>query len=231
MMTTVTKDELVPTAVARLRSAHTLLEIGPGIQPQTFIPAMVHVCVEPFTPYAETLSAAHPDYLVLNCTWEQALEVLLPGSVDTVILMDVIEHLEKADGRALLDATIPLARRQVVIHTPLGFLAQGEDEEKDAWGMNGVDWQIHRSGWLPEDFPGWDIVVCERFHLHDAYGRQLDPPPGAFFAILDRGEGHSPEPLNELVSSLVRQDQELRSSTSWRITRPVRWLGGLLGRG
>lgn len=214
-----------------MHRVHTVLEIGPGIQPQTLVSGVVHVCVEPYQPYAELLSQEHPDYTVLNCTWSQALRLLLPGSVDSVVLLDVIEHLEKDEGTRLLERTISLARSQVVVQTPLGFMPQGEDEVKDAWGMDGVDWQVHRSGWSPEDFPGWSILACEHFHFQDAYGRELERPHGAFFAILDKGVSPDTENHNVVLAALVSRIDAMEQSTSWRVTRPMRTLSRLLRRG
>ena len=60
------------------------------------------------------------------------------------------------------------------------------EEGVDPWGMGGVEWQKHRSGWMPDDFPttdGWSVVVCENFFLEDAYGRKLEEPIGAFWAV------------------------------------------------
>jgi len=225
------REDLVPAAAARLRRVHTVLDIGPGIRPQTLVPGMVHVCVEPYRPYAESLSREHPGCVVLNCTWGQAMKLLPPGSVDTVVMLDVIEHLEKDEGARLLEETVRLARSQVVVYTPLGFMRQGDNEVKDAWGMDGVDWQVHRSGWSPEDFPGWDILACEQYHLQDAYARQLEEPHGAFFAICDKGVTTDPATQNELLASLVLKNHAYEQSTSWRVTRPLRAMGRMLGRG
>ncbi len=187
------RDDFVPTAVRLLHNPiSTVLDIGPGIKPQWLVQAKTHVCVEPYREYAERLAREHPGFIILNCTWAEAVDLLPPDSVDTIVLMDVIEHLEKEEGTALLAATVALARGQVVVHTPLGFMPQGENEKKDAWGLDGTEWQIHRSGWLPEDFPGWEVVVCEQFHTHDAYGRRFDEPYGALFAVLNKGEGLDP---------------------------------------
>lgn len=229
------KEQLVPAVVARLRSVHSVLEIGPGIKPQRLVPALVHICVEPYRPYAEVLLREHPDYVVMNCSWDDALGLLPAGSVDSVVLTDVIEHLEKSEGRRLLDKTVTLARSQLVVQTPLGFLPQGENEIKDAWGMDGVDWQMHRSGWLPEDFPDWEILECEQFHFEDAYGRPLAHPHGAFFAILDKGPVDGPETQSQLVAALKAENLRIRleyeQSTSWRLTRPLRAMGRLVSRG
>lgn len=185
-------DKFITATSASLLPAHTVLDIGPGIRPQTLVECRVHICVEPFDEYVEILTREHPELVVLNCTWTEAVDLLGEGSVDTVVLMDVIEHLDKEEGRRLLDATVRIARSQVVIQTPLGFMEQGADEERDAWGLGGVDWQVHRCGWEPDEFPGWDIVTCEEFHTHDAYGRALDAPHGAFFAVLTKGAGLEP---------------------------------------
>lgn len=231
-MPSVPRDEFFPAARSRLRPVHTVLEIGPGIQPQTLMKPVIHVCIEPCDQYAERLSREHPSLVVLRCTWKQALDLLPPDSVDTVILMDVIEHLEKDEGRGLLDATVRLARSQLVVQTPLGFMAQGENEAKDAWGLDGIDWQVHRSGWLPEDFPGWEIILCEEFHEHDAYGRRLQVPHGAFFAIFDRGGVYGSPELNETIASLMRENRDMRNtyeqSMSWRVTSPMRWIASRL---
>ena len=60
-------------------------------------------------------------------------------SIDGVVALDLIEHLEKKDGLALLDAIERIARKRVVIFTPNGFLPQGEYDNNP--------WQVHKSGW------------------------------------------------------------------------------------
>lgn len=175
--------------VSAVRPARVLLDIGPGIQPQTLVACETHLCVEPYFEYSEILTREHPECTVISATWAEAIALLPTGSVDTVVLLDVIEHLEKDEGRRLLDATVALARSQVVVFTPLGFAPQGADEDTDAWGLGGTEWQIHRSGWLPEDFPEWNVLVCEKYRTTDAYGRSLDKPMGVLLAVLDVGTG------------------------------------------
>ena len=58
-----------------------------------------------------------------------------------------------------------------------------EDQQRLALevpGYQGQRWQEHRSGWTPDDFPGWRCFVEEHFHKRD--GQYF----GAFFAIWDR---------------------------------------------
>jgi SAM-dependent methyltransferase len=63
---------------------------------------------------------------------------------DAVVALDVIEHFEKPDGCALLDAMEAVARRRVVVFTPNGFLPQGEKDDNPL--------QVHRSGWTVDEF-------------------------------------------------------------------------------
>ncbi|MGL5712289.1 MAG: hypothetical protein ACRCX2_04665 [Paraclostridium sp.] len=88
----------------------------------------------------------------------------------------------------LLLKTIPITKQNLVIFTPLGFLDQSHPDGIDAWGLDGVNWQTHRSGWTPEDFPSieggsWSFFVCSDFHHYNCNGVPLNPPRGAFFAI------------------------------------------------
>ncbi len=50
--------------------------------------------------------------------------VFRPRSVDAVIALDVVEHLERAPALALLAGLERIARRRVVVFTPNGFVPQ-----------------------------------------------------------------------------------------------------------
>jgi len=66
-------------------------------------------------------------------------------SFDIVACFEVIEHLSKCEGFRLIDEFERIARRQVIISTPVGFLQliRGHKENPD---------NIHRSGWVPAEF-------------------------------------------------------------------------------
>lgn len=63
-------------------------------------------------------------------------------SVDAVVLLDVIEHLEKEQGVALLKRLEGVACKRVVVLTPNGFLPQPASDNP---------WQLHKSGWTVDD--------------------------------------------------------------------------------
>lgn len=157
-------------AAASLRHSDYVLDVGAGIRPQTLMKAKIHACIEPHDEYAKWLK--DNGYYVLEST---ALDVLPKmHELDTVIMLDVIEHMTKEEGLEVIRLCREKAK-QIVIFTPLGFCKQAyEDGDKDAWGMNGTKWQTHRSGWEPSEFAGWTIHADAGFHGERG---------GAFFAI------------------------------------------------
>jgi len=74
-----------------------------------------------------------------------------PKSFDSVVCVEVIEHLEKQAGQELLRNLEGIARRQVIIMTPWGF-----DELKERHDNVHLN---HLSGWLPDEFTSMGYEV------------------------------------------------------------------------
>ena len=177
--------------------------------------------------------------------------------MDSVFLIDVVEHLEKNEGKVLLKEVDRVARKQIVIFTPLGFMPQHiELDKRDRWGLHGGDFQEHKSGWLPNEFsPEWEIYVCKEYHSLDDDGNPLEQSFGAFYAIKNivkieiensknvinnffrptAQELAQKALLQELEATknsfqmLLSEKQELINSKSWKITSPLRKVSYLLG--
>lgn len=183
------KETFFQTVIRRLVPAEIVLDVGCGIRPQPYVRPMVHICCDPFDQYlarlGETLRNEHDrSYVLLKATWSDAVRLFPPKSVDTVFLLDVVEHVEKEEGVALLKKTGEIARRQVAVFTPLGFLPQEFPGCRDAWGLDGGKWQEHRSGWSPEDFDeSWEVYATTEFHTADGRGHPLTNPFGAMWAL------------------------------------------------
>jgi hypothetical protein len=184
------REALETEANKLLKPAHSVLDIGCAFRPQRYIDAKIHICCEPFGEYMDRLMLETQDqtkFIYMNCDLTEVCKVLPPKSIDTSFLIDVIEHVDKESGHRALKKLKQISRCQIVIFTPLGYMDQEPLEEGiDPWGMGGVEWQKHRSGWIPADFPpeeGWSIVQCDSFFNKDAYGNLLDQPIGAFWAI------------------------------------------------
>lgn len=130
-----------------------VLDIGAGLRPMPWYKPETHVCAEPHGPYAARLEAA--GYKVWHRTALEMLGISRPGDFDAIYMLDVIEHMTRAAGESALRMAQALEPKQIVVFTPLGFWPQ----EGDAWGLGGEEWQRHRSGWTPDDFPGWEIEM------------------------------------------------------------------------
>jgi len=212
------REQLVPHVKSKLDQVDVLLDIGCGIRPQDFTVPKLHICCEPYKEYLDVLDKniqgeQDRQYLMLNATWLDAVRFFPEKSVDTVFLVDVIEHLDKQEGIELLKQTENIARKQIVIFTPLGFMPQCHPNGVDAWGLNGGSWQEHKSGWLPEDFDdSWDAYVAEKFHFADHNGMAFDVPYGAFWAIKSYGQE-----LKEEDEQLV----ENRKDKGWKQEKPI----------
>ncbi|MBI3963192.1 MAG: class I SAM-dependent methyltransferase, partial [Deinococcus sp.] len=63
---------------------------------------------------------------------------------DIVLCSHVIEHLSQTEGLALLERIEQIARLQVIVAAPVGFLPQDEFDDNP--------YQQHRSAWFPKDF-------------------------------------------------------------------------------
>ena len=239
--TYISRIDVLELVTGHIEDVRVVLDLGAGIQPQPFVTsAAVHICVDAHRPYLERLQrerAGDPRYVLVNATWDQFVPLLPDKSVDTVFALDFIEHLEKQDGLRMLREAERVARRQVVVHTPLGFFPQSyEDPQKpDRWGMDGGRWQTHRSGWEVEDFGGrWDFVVCPDYILLDENNETMARPMGSIWAILtldpEGGRRHlvmkNPSPWTPLRKLLKRTLPVVlydRILTAWEaLHRPAR---------
>lgn len=77
---------------------------------------------------------------------EDAVEIgnLFPEkSIDCVMALDLVEHLEKEEALALLNRMENIAKIAVIVQTPNGFFPQGEH--------SGNAYQWHKCGFSPEE--------------------------------------------------------------------------------
>lgn len=127
------------------RPAGRVLDVGPGCGKGA-------VLVREYVPSATSVWAveAHPAYVVehrLRDLYDTVrvgpFEALPKGwleQFDTVLMVDVIEHIEKAAALRALDR----CRGQVVICTPIMFA--------EAWEPGLPETEHHISHWVAEDF-------------------------------------------------------------------------------
>ena len=220
-----TLDRRIPEEIL---SVNVVLDIGCGIRPQTFFKPELHILCEPWEEYVEILQnrfVTQQNILVLKGSWEDVLPFFPNQSVDSIFLLDVIEHLEKEEGLRLMTECERLARKQIIIFTPLGFMPQDHDPSGyDAWGLQGADWQVHKSGWTPEDFdPSWSIFAAKTFHTANAKGDLLASPQGAFYAIknIRQSDRVSFPTKLAILSDILPPSLSGRSVMLYRLLRPI----------
>lgn len=181
-------QEFRAEAESQIRETDVVLDVGCGIVPQEFFRPRFRILMEPWQEYVDVLRfryADDPSVLILRQMALEGLRAFADRSVDTVFMLDLIEHMEKDVGRQVLIEAARVARQQVIVFTPYGFHANDAQDEQsglDAWGLHGMEMQKHRSGWLPEDFPGWRCWVCKAFHRQTKNG--VEERFGAMYAIL-----------------------------------------------
>jgi len=200
------RSDLDAAVRRRILPADVVLDVGAGINPQRLVYSRVHICIEPHTTYVRKLlerAENDPRLVILAAEWGEAMSVLPDKSVDAVVAVDFIEHLGKEDGERFLLEAERLARRQIVVHTPLGFYPQGVLESRvDRWGLDGGEWQVHRSGWTADDFDDrWQLLCCRSYHLLDEHEQMLDKPFGALWAIKDFERLLSPRRVSAAFAS------------------------------
>lgn len=150
----------------------SILDVGCGIRPCCVRwlqpgPGKEYVGLDAYRPYVESCRAKYP-----SLTFHVADVPPIAYSdrdFDTVVLDDVIEHLDKERGRELLDEALRVCRRGVIVRTPNGFCRQ----DSDPWNAGGDYWQTHRSGWVPEDFE-------DRSHVWHVPGHSKGPWMGVY---------------------------------------------------
>lgn len=119
----------------------SILDVGCGVDsPVRYLPQDMHkVGVDVYSP-AIAISkeqGIHNEYFEINIdTIDQQFE---EGSFDCVLASDVIEHVTKEQGLALIEKMGRIAKHKVIIFTPRGFVPQDDHD--------GNPWQRHMSGW------------------------------------------------------------------------------------
>ncbi|WP_342259559.1 hypothetical protein [Candidatus Tisiphia endosymbiont of Metellina segmentata] len=169
-----------------IETVSIVMDIGCGIRPQQFVIPDFLICVEPHLEYVEILkkNLDGTNSIIISLDAKQALSALPDNAVDSIFLIDVIEHMTKEIGLEVISESERVARKQVVLFTPLGFMPQETHASSlDGWNLHGGTWQDHKSGWYPEDFLDWHVLACKHLHIADFKGQPINPPYGGFYAI------------------------------------------------
>lgn len=116
------------------------------------------------------------------------------GEYDVILMADVIEHLEKEEGLAVLRKLVTRAKARLIVATPNGYYEQDE--------MYGNEFERHLSAWDPKDFlefPNREIYVTSKAIIA-VLGSAPLPQVGRRWGI----DAFRRYPMAERVSAWVR---------------------------
>lgn len=125
-----------------LRNCDSVLDLGCGADsPVKYCSIKYSMGVDAYKPYLKESEKRqiHNEYLLGDITRVR----FKPQSFDAVILIDVLEHIDKTAGERLLEKAEIWARKKVIVSTPNGFVAQKS--------LDGNPYQTHRCGWTVDE--------------------------------------------------------------------------------
>ncbi len=139
---------------ARIRETDYILDLGCGIMPATGPLTEHHVGVDCYQPYLDRVG-------------EPCVLATLPDGAgqfgdrhyDVVLMLDVIEHLDKPAAMRLIAHAERIASREVILFTPDGFCPQ---DGFNSWGLGVNPAQAHRCGFTYEELTQMGYA-CERY--------------------------------------------------------------------
>lgn len=124
------------------------------IDPARYVRAHWQVRLDGIEGHAPYLTPMHEYLYDTLYVGDMRTKIHEVGEYDLIFLGDVIEHVEKTDGLALLRACFVHARKAVLVTTPARYAPQ------DAVCANELE--VHRSLWTPAEFRSLGRCVCKR---------------------------------------------------------------------
>jgi hypothetical protein len=163
--------QFIDTLYRETLDCNTLLDIGCGfnIWMKKLTSHMDHsVGIDSFAPSIDKakIEKTHHEFIIDE--FENAISNIADKSFDTVVALDLIEHLTKEKGFWLISQMERIAVKKILIFTPNGFSPQTPYDNNP--------YQLHISGWeIPEmkklkfnkifGFGGFKQLRGERFSL------------------------------------------------------------------
>lgn len=121
-----------------------------------------YVGLDIFLPYLEQARLRFPrgNYILCDIRYLPIRD----KTFDTVLSMSVLEHLEREEGLKLITDLQRVARRQVIVWIPIGFMESLEAKDNNPA-------QVHRSGWTENDMISLGFIVKQRYGFQKAWLR------------------------------------------------------------
>jgi len=160
------EDPVVKYLQQEIKKGKTLLDIGCGKCSQVkYLQSNYSIGVDIFRNYVyeSKRKKIHSQYIIGDI---RELN-FKPKSIDVVIAIEVIEHLEKHDGYTLLQKMENWAKEKIIISTPNGVWVQDEYDNNP--------YQKHKSVWQVKDLEklGFKVYGVDEFKLVRKFYRRI----------------------------------------------------------
>ncbi len=99
----------------------SILDVACGLSLKSqFLSADIRVGVDIYRPYLQKIDAKVPFTTVVYDV-RKLDEIFVEKSFDLVLMLDIVEHLEKPESLALMETAERLAKVAVIVETPEGY--------------------------------------------------------------------------------------------------------------
>ena len=152
-------DNLVAYLQSEVAPGSSLLDLGCG--PKLYSNPLRDQCSRVLT--VDAWDWVDPD-VVANLETTPVTEIT-PDRWDYILMLDFIEHLDKAAGVSLIEQVKQIVNKRIFLLTPMAEIWTENHENVDnptLW-CHGNTYDIHKSLWAPEDFTGFTRVRIDGF--------------------------------------------------------------------
>lgn len=95
----------------------------------------------------------------LDLNDSNSLDIFMNKSFDIVMALDVLEHIEYNKSIKIIGNMDRIARKKIIIYTPLKFAENEQENIDNAWDMGENPFQKHLSWISPDRFRSWGYKV------------------------------------------------------------------------
>ena len=92
-----------------------------------------------------------------------SLHAVIEEKFDYILMLDFIEHLEKAAGQRLIEECKQLVTKKIFLLTPLEeiWTSNEENVNNETYWCHGNKFDLHKSIWSAEEFKEWNTVSLD----------------------------------------------------------------------
>lgn len=148
-------DQLIEYLQASIEPNCSLLDLGCG--PKLYSNAVKDRCARILT--VDAWAWVEPD--VVADLETVSLDQITRDRWDYILMLDFVEHLDKSSAKRLLDQCCAVVDKKIFVLTPLQSIWTDNHEhvEDPRLWCYGNEYDLHKSLWTPEDFPGWTQIT------------------------------------------------------------------------